>query len=167
MKKRFTVNAYLFFSLFTLNNPSWASTGEQLSIDISGYIPSQCNINFSTNNKMVFNDHKQQSLPFNVYCNQPLTLSVYSKNGGLQLLDSNRKILTNYQLEIDVVSVGLSSSMASRDLLSPNVINGADAIPFSAKGIMKVTLSDKLLYAGQYEDVIEIDVYPSLDAISQ
>ncbi len=167
MNKSNVTRTAFFFYLMLLSNSSLGSTGEQLSIDIYGYIPNQCNINFSTNNKMIFNDKTQQSLPFDVYCNQPLMLSVYSKNGGLKLLDGNRDILTPYQLKIDVASVGLSSSIASRDLLSPNVIDGTDAIPFSAKGIMKVTLNDTLLYAGQYEDVIEIDVYPSLDAINQ
>ncbi|CAH8241509.1 hypothetical protein VAEKB19_5640007 [Vibrio aestuarianus] len=31
---------------------------------------------------------------------------------------------------------------------------------------MRVTLDENLLYAGHYEDVIEIDVYPSIHDIS-
>lgn len=157
---------FFIIPLMNLGEQALAVNSEKLSLTISGHIKNQCEMNFRTGNKMDFSNEKIKSLPFDVYCNQPLKMSIYSKNGGLRLLQSRTNLLTQYQLDIAIHSIGLNASLSSEDLLSPTVIYGSSDIPFTTEGVMRVTLDENLLYAGHYEDVIEIDVYPSIHDIS-
>lgn len=154
-------HAFLLF-IAALPFSSLATQGSQLSVSISGHIESYCEIDFTDGVKMDFSNEAQKVLPFDIQCNQPLSMSVYSRNGGLQLLKSKQEILTPYEVNIDITSLGLNQTLLSREISSPRIINSSNVIPFNTDGVMRVTLEENLLYAGYYEDVIEIDVFPSI-----
>ncbi|MCV5639303.1 hypothetical protein OFN49_30940, partial [Escherichia coli] len=61
----------------------------------------------------------------------------------------------------------LNESRLSRQLLSPVMIDSSGVIPFTQRGVLRVTLENNLLYAGYYQDVIEIEVYPSIHSVTK
>lgn len=70
-----------------------------------------------------------------------------------------------YLFEININKANIHEEVKSIDLLSEKRFDSSGVIPFSALGEIRITLEDRLLYAGYYEDVIEIDVFPSINSV--
>lgn len=140
---------------------------DTLSMNISGYIDDRCELNFGTNNTMDFSEEVSKTLPFEIYCNQPVILTISSKNGGLKHEDNELVNLTRYSVNLDVSSINISKELNSEDITTPVKIDSFGAIPFSSIGQLGVTLEHSLLYAGYYKDVIEIDIYPSINNVTK
>ncbi|WP_440888384.1 hypothetical protein [Vibrio sp. WZ-1] len=140
---------------------------DSLSMNISGYIDDRCELNFGANNTMDFSEEVSKTLPFEIYCNQPVILAISSKNGGLKHEDNELVNLTRYSVNLDVSSINISKELNSEDITTPVKIDSFGAIPFSSIGQLGVTLEHSLLYAGYYKDVIEIDIYPSINNVTK
>jgi len=151
-------------TLFLSNGLVMASS---LTISLTGHIKNYCEINFNDGESLDFSNEIQKSLPFDIQCNQPLSMSVYSRKGGLENQQSNVRQVVPYEVDIDIATIGLNSTLQSQDIASPTVIDSSSVIPFDTAGVMRVTLKENLLYAGYYEDVIEIDVFPSIHGSSK
>ena len=141
--------------------------GSSLTLSLTGHIKNYCEINFNDGKSLDFSNEIQKSLPFDIQCNQPLSMSVYSRKGGLENQQSNVRQVVAYEVGIDIETIGLKSRLHSQDIASPIVIDSSSVIPFDTVGVMRVTLKENLLYAGYYEDVIEIDVFPSIHGSSK
>lgn len=155
---------YLSF-LMMLPVMSFADSDGDLSLSVFGHIKSHCEINFNRGDKLDFSNDIQKSVLFEIQCNQPMGMSLYSQNGGLSLQQSKIPVVVQYQLNIDVASIGINRTLQSKDLSSPKLIESSSVIPFTTEGVMRVTLEENLHYAGLYEDIIEIDVYPSIHGV--
>lgn len=86
MVKAFRILHNLIVSalIFSLSLSLYASANS-LTLGISGQIKDRCEINFFSGNIMNFTEHRDvQSLPFNIYCNRPLGITINSKYGGLK-----------------------------------------------------------------------------------
>lgn len=140
---------------------------DSLSMNISGYIGDQCELNFGSNDTMDFSDEISRTLPFDIYCNQPIVLTISSKYGGLKHEDNELVNLTHYSINLDVRSINIATELNSEDITTPVQIDSFGAIPFSTIGELGVTLEHGLLYAGYYKDVIEIDIYPSINNVTK
>ncbi|MGR5233016.1 hypothetical protein ACPV4L_11915 [Vibrio rotiferianus] len=116
---------------------------------------------------MDFSEEVSKTLPFEIYCNQPVVLTISSKNGGLKHEDNELVNLTRYSVNLDVSSINISKELNSEDITTPVKIDSFGAIPFSSIGKLGVTLEHSLLYAGYYKDVIEIDIYPSINNVTK
>ena len=138
-----------------------------LTMALSGYIKDRCEINFKSGNIMSFSNNEQtQSLPFSLYCNRPLGMTITSKYGGLKHQKEGLDLIEQYRLSVQMDALNIDESRRSKQLISPSIIeDSSGVIPFSQKGMLKVTLENNLLFAGYYQDVIEIEVYPSIHSV--
>ncbi len=153
--------------VFSLLVPFYASSNT-LTLGINGQIKDRCEINFSSGNIMTFTEHRNmQSLSFNVYCNRPLGITINSKYGGLKYQQQGVDIIESYNLSLQIDELRLYESRHSSQLISSVMIDSSGVIPFSQQGSLKVALENGLHFAGYYEDVIEIEVYPSIHSMTK
>ncbi|EPH5595657.1 MULTISPECIES: hypothetical protein [Vibrio] len=138
-----------------------------LTMGLAGQIKDRCEITFLSGNVMTFSEQKTQSLPFSLYCNRPLGITINSQYGGLKYEHQGVELIENYELSLQVDELRLNESRLSRQLLSPAMIDSSGVIPFTQRGVLRVTLENNLLYAGYYHDVIEIEVYPSIHSVTK
>ncbi|WP_159652306.1 hypothetical protein [Vibrio atypicus] len=138
-----------------------------LSMHLHGQIDNRCEINFNSGNVIDLSGRKSETLPFDLFCNQPFNIALSSKNGGLKLKSDADGHLTNYLFEIDINKTKTSEKFDSQSLLSPNSVNSFGVIPFTTQGEIRITLENILLFAGQYSDVVEIDIYPSIHNVTK
>ncbi|MDD1781919.1 hypothetical protein LRP49_12115 [Enterovibrio sp. ZSDZ35] len=157
------INTVLLVGICIFHSGTASAVSESLSMTISGEIASRCDIKLNAGNIVNITENKQHSLPFVVDCNQPFAMSVSSRSGGLKLTSDTSEKPSFYDLNILVSSVGINSTFNSKDLLSPQYVNGSNVIPFISEGELRITLIDKLFFAGEYLDVITIDVSPSIN----
>lgn len=76
---------------------SFYASANNLTLGISGQIKDRCEINFLSGNIMKFTEHlDEQSLPFNVYCNRPLGITINSKYGGLKYQQQGVDIIEGF-----------------------------------------------------------------------
>ncbi len=147
---------------------SFYVSANSLTLGISGQIKDRCEINFSSGNVMNFTEHRDvQSLPFNIYCNRPLGITINSKHGGLKYQHQGVDIIESYNLSLQIDELRLYESRHSSQLTSPVMINSSGVIPFAQHGSLRVALENSLRYAGYYQDVIEIEVYPSIHSVTK
>lgn len=166
MRKFIEYNILVAFISSNLTLLSFAAKASDLSLSLKGQVESRCELSLMTGNTIDLSNIRSKSLPFDLYCNQPLRMTISSKNGGL--VASNGEIaygLTRYLLDISISKLGIRKQLSSSDLISESSIDSSGVIPFSTQGEIRVTLEKNLLYAGDYRDVIEIDVYPSINDI--
>lgn len=153
----------IFFSLPIYKNVM-ANT---LTMGLSGYIKDTCDISFSKGNTITLYDRTPQSIPFELYCSRPLEMTISSKYGGLKHEQKGLNIIEQYNVTLHVDDLNIHESRHSSQLLTPTKIeSNSSSIPFLKQGFLRVALDNQLLYAGYYEDVIEIDVYPSINSAS-
>ncbi|PFG58203.1 hypothetical protein ATG66_0744 [Vibrio sp. ES.051] len=154
----------LIFSL----SLSLSVSANTLTMGVTGQIKDRCEINFFSGNVMTFSEqHNAQSLPFDIYCNRPLGMSINSKYGGLKHQQQGVDIIENYNLSLQVDELRLHEHRHSSQLISPVMIDSSGVIPFSQQGNLRVTLENNLRFAGYYQDVIEIEVYPSIHSVTK
>ncbi|MEZ8549484.1 hypothetical protein AB6D12_18485 [Vibrio cyclitrophicus] len=147
---------------------SFNVSANTLTLGINGKIKDRCEINFFSGNVMKFTEHLDvQSLPFNVYCNRPLGITINSKYGGLKYQQQGVDIIETYNLSLQIDELRLNESRHSSQLLSPVMIDSSGVIPFSQQGSLRVALENSLHFAGYYKDVIEIEVYPSIHSVTK
>lgn len=72
-----------------------------------------------------------------------------------------------YSLGLVIPDLGINTYFLSRELSTPRLIESSGVTPFSIRGEINVTLERPLLYAGEYKDVVEIDVLPSINDFSR
>lgn len=149
----------IFPSSLFLTAQSYSSS---LTMDIEGHISDRCEIEFNYGNQIDISNKNQESLPFDLYCNQPFSVEILSHNGGLKLNHSSIDIIEKYTLEIEIKKTKTNFRSDSQELTNVNNISSFGVIPFSSHGEIRVTLEHGLLYSGHYQDTVEIDIIPSI-----
>lgn len=163
-------NIYDFFisTLFFCLLVSPDVKANTISIGLNGHIKDKCEINFISGNKIQLSDKKEQSLPFDLYCNRPLGITLTSLYGGLKNQEKGINITEKYNLTLEIDAINLNELTNSSQLaLSKTIKESSGVIPFSQQGEIKVALENSLLYAGYYKDVIKIEVFPSIDNVTK
>lgn len=163
----FTLRGFVTTFMFVCLSLPFCVRSNTLTMGLAGQIKDCCEINFLSGNVMAFSEQKTQSLPFSLYCNRPLGITINSQYGGLKYEHQGVELIENYELSLQVDELQLNESRLSRQLLSPVMIDSSGVIPFTQRGVLRVTLENNLLYAGYYQDVIEIEVYPSIHSVTK
>ena len=138
-----------------------------LSMYLHGSIDDKCEINFNYGNVIDLSSDKYEELPFSLYCNQAFGIEISSRNGGLKLNNESQPYLMGYLLEINIDKTKVNQSFDSKELQLTSQVNSFGVIPFSTKGSLKITLNESLLYAGEYSDIVEIDIFPSIHSVTK
>lgn len=139
---------------------------ESLTMNVSGKINDRCQVDFYTGNKIDLSSIKNKSIPMDIYCNRPMIMRFSSSNGGLVMKGREDMEPYLYFLKININDLNMSTMNKSDTLINPKEINSSGVIPFSTSGTIRVTLEEPLLFAGHYEDIVQIDVFPSIHNIS-
>ncbi|MEZ8066834.1 hypothetical protein [Vibrio sp. FF145] len=174
MRGEMMIRAFVFIHKFIVSTLifsltlSFYTSANTLTLGINGQIKDRCEINFFSGNVMKFTEHRDvQLLPFNMYCNRPLGITINSKYGGLKYQHQGVDIIETYNLSLQIDELRLDESRHSSQLTSPVMINSSGVIPFSQQGSLRVALENSLRFAGYYQDVIEIEVYPSIHSVTK
>ena len=159
---------FTVFVLILVLSISFNVSANTLTLGINGKIKDRCEINFFSGNIMKFTEHlDEQSLPFNVYCNRPLGITINSKYGGLKYQQQGVDIIETYNFSLQIDELRLYESRHSSQLISSVMIDSSGVIPFAQHGSLRVALENSLRFAGYYQDVIEIEVYPSIHSVTK
>lgn len=135
-----------------------------LSLGISGHIKTRCTIEFVNGVALEFsNKTLSYTISFDLFCNQPLRITLSTKYGGLRRSHSPDQFATPYSLGLVIPALDINTHFLSQELSTPRLIESPSVAPFSIRGKIMVTLERPLLYAGDYKDVVEIDVLPSIN----
>jgi hypothetical protein len=140
-----------------------------MTLSVTGHISPRCEFDLPDNsvNVRLTDRAGRASLPFTVDCNQPLSLSVSTRNGGLKLRSSEGFTASPgfishlpYRLDFSVDAANAQPlSFDSDDIQSVPGTGGFGVIPFSTQGSLALSWSPELpLIGGEYGDVIEIRI---------
>ncbi|MDD1794547.1 hypothetical protein LRP50_15550 [Enterovibrio sp. ZSDZ42] len=128
-----------------------------------GEVDTYCFIDFSSGGTLNISNRISNSTPFEIDCNQPLTISIWSSSGGLVLDDKFQQQPNEYFLHLLVSSIGINKTFSSKDISSVQRVTGNNDIPFNAKGSIRIIMEEDFVFSGEYKDVITIDVSPSIN----
>lgn len=159
-----SIRLLILFFMISYQTNGWATP---LSMYLHGTIDDRCELKFNHGSVIDLSKKKDESLPFGLYCNQAFGIEISSKNGGLKLNHDSKNYLMGYLLEIEIDKTKVNSSFDSEELLLTGQINSFGVIPFSTEGVIKITLNESLLYAGDYSDIVEIDIFPSIHTVTK
>ncbi|MGF1705196.1 hypothetical protein [Enterovibrio baiacu] len=128
-----------------------------------GEIDSRCLIEINSNQLVDISNQHSERIPFTLDCNQAVTLSIWSKYGGLALNNDFYKTTNPYLLSLTISSIGMNKTFNSKELSSVQRMTGNNEIPFKTRGEIKIEKEQEFVFSGEYKDVITIDVSPSIN----
>ncbi|PMN91615.1 hypothetical protein [Enterovibrio norvegicus] len=128
-----------------------------------GEIDSHCFIEINSNRVVDLSNQDSDSIPFTLDCNQPLTISIWSKSGGLALSNGSHKTTNSYLLSLNISNIGMRKTFNSKELSSVQRMTGSNEIPFKTRGEIRIEREQEFVFSGEYKDVITIDVSPSIN----
>ncbi|WP_249929185.1 hypothetical protein [Pseudoalteromonas sp. S3776] len=135
-----------------------AYSNDEVSITLLGYIAPVCEFTPQSNN-LAFSSNGIANTTLVINCNSPMRISMQSLNGGLSHEQSDKisSYNINWSLEgaKNVVSV---SAQAIKSTYNFDI----NEIIFDSVAQIQLTLDDPLIYAGSYQDVIRIEMTPSV-----
>lgn len=149
---------YFWLSLFFLSTVSSASP-TKLTLDLVGVIPEVCTMKFQDNQTVELSSGKPRLINFEVNCNSPLSMSVQSDFGGIRHKEYHNEVVP-YQLGIDMAGVNYLN-ITSQKIQNKFHIKFDGDINLKQQGSVNIALLKPMLWAGNYEDTLFIDVYPN------
>ncbi|WP_421855015.1 hypothetical protein [Marinomonas sp.] len=149
MRKRV---GYLLFAC-TFN----AFCSSDISLTLVGYIPSKCEFT-AFNNSLILSSKGHASTELVIDCNSPMRVSMQSVNGGLSHQQSTQ--INSYNVTWSIEKTGNSETYSSRTLKTTQYIDVTDVL-FKSMAKLQLELVEPLIYAGDYQDVIRIEMTPS------
>ena len=146
--------AWLVLCCFASN----AYSNDEVSITLVGHISPVCEFT-SQNNNLEFSSSGVANTTLEINCNSPMRISMQSLNGGLSHEQSSRVSSYNINWSLEGANNNVSvSAQATKSTYSFNI----DDILFDSIAEIQLTLDDPLIYAGSYQDVIRIEMTPSV-----
>ncbi|TGZ36000.1 hypothetical protein EQ875_00846 [Photobacterium damselae subsp. damselae] len=149
---------YFWLFLFFLSTVSSASP-TKLTLDLVGVIPEVCTMKFQDNQTVELSSGKPRLINFEVNCNSPLSMSVQSDFGGIRHKEYHNEVVP-YQLGIDMSGVNYLN-ITSQKIQNKFHIKFDGDINLKQQGSVNIALLRPMLWAGNYEDTLFIDVYPN------
>ena len=143
--------AWLVLCCFASN----AYSNDEVSITLVGHISPVCEFT-SQNNNLEFSSDGVANTTLEINCNSPMRISMQSLNGGLSHEQSSSYNI-NWKLEGANNNVSVSAQ-ATKSTYSFNI----NDILFDSIAEIQLTLDEPLIYAGSYQDVIRIEMTPSV-----
>ena len=135
-----------------------AYSNDEVSLTLVGYISPVCG--FTTqNNNLHFSSDGLASTKLVINCNSPMRVSMQSENGGLRHQQSTQINAYNLNWSIE----GVSSEVSATALELKSIYNfDVDEILFNSVAKLQLTRDKPLIYAGSYQDVLRIEMTPSV-----
>ncbi|MEM5509652.1 hypothetical protein WNY98_12300 [Pseudoalteromonas sp. AS71] len=146
--------AWLIFCCFASN----AYSNDEVSIILVGFISPVCEFT-SQNSNLEFSSSGVANTTLEINCNSPMRISMQSLNGGLSHEQSNR--ISSYNINWALEGANKIVSISAQAIKSTYNFN-IDDILFNTIAEIQLTLDEPLIYAGSYQDVIRIEMTPSV-----
>lgn len=151
------------FILTTTLLCSSVAVGQEVTLTMQGHVPTHCELAVSSTTLQV-RSNESASAGLNFSCNSPMTLTLYSQNGGLKHNLSD--VLAPYFLTVDVPEVIGATAYNAKELVQGKQLR-IDEPMFVRQGMLTVELAQPLYYAGQYHDQVRLEVTPKQFGVSQ
>jgi len=134
-----------------------AYSNDEVALTLVGYISPKCEFTAENKNLIISSDgFANTELAIN--CNSPMRVSMLSENGGLRHQQGTH--LNAYNVNLSIADANQSMSVSSQTLTVSQTVN-VDKILFNSVAKLQLELVDPLIYAGNYQDVIRIEMTPS------
>ncbi|ALS33653.1 hypothetical protein PTRA_a2579 [Pseudoalteromonas translucida KMM 520] len=135
-----------------------AYSNDEVALTLVGYISPKCE--FTTdNNNLTFSSEGFANTELVINCNSPMRVSMLSENGGLRHQQSTH--LNAYNVNLSIADANQSLSVSAQTLKVSQAFN-INKILFNSIAKLQLELVDPLIYAGEYRDVIRIEMTPSV-----
>ncbi|SBS27467.1 hypothetical protein MSP8887_01170 [Marinomonas spartinae] len=131
---------------------------DNVSLSLAGYIPAKCSIT-AVNNNLILSSTGLASTDLIIDCNSPMRVSMQSLNGGLRHQQSTQ--VKNYSVTFSIIGSKYRMSVSANNLKTRKFFN-VDNILFKRTGKLQLKILDPLIYAGNYQDVLRIEMTPSV-----
>ncbi|MGB3384589.1 MAG: hypothetical protein WBA64_07910 [Marinomonas sp.] len=134
-----------------------AYSSDGVSLTLIGYIPEKCGFTAESNNLSLSNNGLA-STELVIDCNSPMRVSMQSENGGLRHQKGTQ--INDYSVTLSIADANYSTSVLAHQLKNTKMFN-VNEILFKSIATLQLKLVDPLIYAGNYQDVIRIEMTPS------
>lgn len=134
-----------------------AFCSSDVNLTLVGYIPSKCEFT-ALNNNLTISSKGYASTELVIDCNSSMRVSMQSENGGLSYQHSTQ--INSYNVTWSIENLGGSETYSSHLLKTTQYINVGDIL-FKSMAKLQLELVEPLTYAGDYQDVIRIEMTPS------
>lgn len=141
-------------SLFFVHD---VTANDSVKIDLKGYIKKSCSI-IDISGDLDLSNTNNKTIGFDLYCNTPFDISVSSHYGGLK----NGRDIARYKLSLNIPELGVNMHGDSNQIRNSQLFRTIKKIPFETHGQLSIQLVDKLLYSGDYEERLVIELVPTL-----
>lgn len=143
------------YFLFAFSFDAFGSS--DINLNLIGYIPSKCGFS-ALNNNLILSSKGYASTELVIDCNSPMRVSMQSENGGLSYQHSTQ--INSYNVTWSIDGIGGSETYSSYLLKKTQYINVGEVL-FKSMAKLQLELVEPLIYAGDYQDVIRIEMTPS------
>ncbi|CAM4315438.1 hypothetical protein [Vibrio agarivorans] len=133
---------------------------DDLSMTVSGHIESMCYLTLEQEAAVTLRNNTLSRVDLDLYCNQPMSLGIQSRNGGIKHDSSN--LLSPYSVKVSVPKALINSEIKSPDLQQIHYFDSGQTIPYSAIGQLTFELQEPLIVAGIYRDTVTVSLAPRL-----
>ncbi|WP_372858859.1 hypothetical protein [Pseudoalteromonas sp.] len=135
-----------------------AYSNDEVALTLVGYISAKCEFAAADKNLTISSDgFANTQLAIN--CNSPMRVSMQSENGGLRHQQGTH--LNAYNVNLSFADANYSLAVSAQALTVPQAFN-VDKILFDSVATLQLELIEPLIYAGNYQDVIRIEMTPSV-----
>ena len=144
----------LFLFIFST---SYSVASDDVSLTLEGYIKAKCGFTMQEND-LQFPHNGLISTELVINCNSPMRMSLHSEHGGLLHLQGRK--VNGYRVSLSVAGLSLSESFLARNLIDSHTLN-IDQILFKKTMNLQLELTEPLIYAGEYRDILRIEMTPA------
>ncbi|TMO46641.1 hypothetical protein CWC05_05100 [Pseudoalteromonas ruthenica] len=134
------------------------ATANEVSLAMYGYIKARCSVAFHQHDVELSNTRSSQA-ELDLRCNSPMTLTLYSQNGGLS--HHNNDVLVPYRVTLTVPKAKRETVFSALQLKQGKAIH-FEQVLFSERASLAVQLQQQLVFAGRYSDEIRLEITPDL-----
>ncbi|MFT5706403.1 MAG: hypothetical protein ACI9ES_000682 [Oceanospirillaceae bacterium] len=154
----------VFLFLHSVCGITATEADESLTLALSGVIEDKCEITIPTNSSFDFSQQLAHTANIAIDCNQTMIVALRSENGGLKLSNTvgESAVVAAYDLELKIESIQFRMTANSVEIEQEKRFSAGEDIPFTTSASLNISLPEELVFAGQYNDVLHIEVYPNI-----
>ncbi|WP_413110646.1 hypothetical protein [Thaumasiovibrio sp. DFM-14] len=146
---------FCIVSLFAISYAQ-AQANNFVSLDLTGKIESHCDITYHKQELGNIFENQNQKVGFDVNCNSPFEISIYSKNGGLK---RGREIIT-YDINVNIDNK--KKIYPSKQLTNSKSLSYDINKKFLTRGSLSFETNSTPIFAGKYSDTLIVSFVPKL-----
>ncbi len=137
-------------------NPCFAF--DDVSLTLTGEVSAKCGFE-AQSAELQFSESGLVNTVLVINCNTPMKVSIHSQNGGLRHQQSN--VINNYRMSLSIVNTALKKSYLAEQLHNKQVFSVSDIL-FERVMDVQFQLTEPLIYAGEYKDILRIEMTPTI-----